>query len=421
MKFNVIRLFPVIILFLLLNSFQSAAFSVLTHEAIIDATWEKTLVPLLKQKYPNATEADIKKAHSFIYGGTIIPDLGYLPLGKKAFSNMIHYVRTGDFINALFDGASNINEYAFALGVLCHYEADSYGHPLGTNKSVPILFPKMKKKFGDSVTYEQGHMQHQRVEFGFDVLQTAKGNFKPDAYHDFFGFQVSDTLLAKAFEKTYGIELKSLFKSLPMAISIFRWSVKDLLPELTRDAWRLKKADIIKSNPLATEKNYRYKSDKKKYNTEFGRPKASSYFILFVLGFMPKIGPLKSFKPMVPNEQTEKLFDVSYATILEKYTETAKKLHSKESTLKNVNLDTGKEIEIGKYGLADESYYWLLMKIKKKNFEKTDGKLKQSLDGYFKDIEASVLFKKSRHKEKKIKEALTELKNATILSDSSKK
>ena len=421
MKYRTSHLFSILILFLLFSPFRSLSFSVLTHEAIIDATWEKTLLPLLKQKYPSATEADIKKAHSFIYGGTIIPDLGYLPLGKIEFSNMVHYVRTGDFINALFDGASNINEYAFALGVLCHYEADSYGHPLGTNKSVPILFPKMKKKFGDSVSYEQGHMQHKRVEFGFDVLQTAKGNFKPDAYHDFIGFQVSDTLLAKAFEKTYGIELKSLFRSLPAAISIFRWSVKDLLPELTRDAWRMKKTDIIKSNPLATEKNYRYKSDKKKYNTEFGRPKVSSYFILFVLGVMPKIGPLKSFKPKIPNEQTEKLFDESYATILSKYTEAAKKLQSKESRLKNVNLDTGKEIEIGKYGLTDESYYWLLMKIKGKSFEKTDNNLKQNLVAYFMNCDSSALFNKSHHKEKKIKKAITELNNATVLITSPKK
>ena len=290
MKYRTSHLFSILILFLLFSPFRSLSFSVLTHEAIIDATWEKTLLPLLKQKYPSATEADIKKAHSFIYGGTIIPDLGYLPLGKIEFSNMVHYVRTGDFINALFDGASNINEYAFALGVLCHYEADSYGHPLGTNKSVPILFPKMKKKFGDSVSYEQGHMQHKRVEFGFDVLQTAKGNFKPDAYHDFIGFQVSDTLLAKAFEKTYGIELKSLFRSLPAAISIFRWSVKDLLPELTRDAWRMKKTDIIKSNPLATEKNYRYKSDKKKYNTEFG-----------IFGLKLLSGPILGITPRTNN------------------------------------------------------------------------------------------------------------------------
>ena len=154
---------------------------------------------------------------------------------------MLHYVRTGDFINALFEGATYINEYALALDVLCHYEADSYGHLLATNKSVPILFPKFMMKDGNYVSYEQGHLQHKRVEFGFEVLQTAKGNCKADAYHDLIIFQVSDTLLARAFEKKYGIELKSLFRNLPAAISIFRWSVKDFLPELTKDKWKLKK------------------------------------------------------------------------------------------------------------------------------------------------------------------------------------
>ncbi len=414
MKNRIIRLFSLLILFLLFSPLRSMSFSVLTHEAIIDATWEKTLLPLLKQKFPKATEADIKKAHAFIYGGSIIPDLGYLPLGKIAFSNMLHYVRTGDFINALFDGANNINEYAFALGVLCHYEADNYGHPLGTNKSVPILFPKLKNKYGNTVAYEQGHLEHKRVEFGFDVLQIAKGNYKGDAYHDFFGFQVSDTLLARAFEKTYGLELRSLFRSLPAAISIFRWSVKDFLPELTRDAWRMKKADITKLNPLATEKNYRYKSDKKKYKTEFESPKVQSYFILAFLGVLPKIGPLKSFKPKLPNDETEKFFNVSYATILTKYTEDAKKLMSKESTLKNLNLDTGKKIELGKYGLCDESYYWLLMKTKKKKFETIDDNLKQSLVAYFSSNDSSATLKKNSHKEKKIKEALNELNNLAV-------
>ena len=39
---------------------STSAYSILTHEAIIDASWEKSIQPLLKRKFPQATEADLK-------------------------------------------------------------------------------------------------------------------------------------------------------------------------------------------------------------------------------------------------------------------------------------------------------------------------------------------------------------------------
>ncbi|HEV8511669.1 MAG TPA: zinc dependent phospholipase C family protein, partial [Cyclobacteriaceae bacterium] len=180
---------------------STSSFSLLAHEALIDASWEKYIKPLLRYKFPGATEEELKNAHAFAYGGAIMPDIGYYPLGSLEFSNLVHYMRSGDFVNALLEESQNIQEYAFALGVLCHYEADTFGHSLGINKAVPILFSRLRKKNGKEVTYEQGRDQHKRVELGFDVLQTAKGNYRSNAYHDFIAFRVNEPVLERAFFK----------------------------------------------------------------------------------------------------------------------------------------------------------------------------------------------------------------------------
>ena len=60
--------------------------------------------------------------------GCIIQDMGYYPFGSKFFSDLVHYVRTGDFVANLIGEAQNLDEYAFALGALAHYAADTQGH-----------------------------------------------------------------------------------------------------------------------------------------------------------------------------------------------------------------------------------------------------------------------------------------------------
>src|SRR5215470_5427819 len=207
---NVKRICVIILLFVY-GIRPCKAYSVLTHEAIIDANWDKVLLPLLKQKFPNSSAEAIKEAHAYAYGGSVVPDMGYYPLGSKLFTNLIHYVRTGDFIEALFNDAQNINEFAFAAGVLCHYYADIYGHKLGINVSVPLIYRKMRKKYGDTVRFADNHISHVRTEFSFDVLQTARGNYASTAYHDFIGFKIAEPLLRKSFEETYGLDLNELF------------------------------------------------------------------------------------------------------------------------------------------------------------------------------------------------------------------
>lgn len=188
--------------------FPSAAYSVLTHEAIIDTAWETHIRPLLLKRFPNSTPDALRKAHAYAYGGAIIQDMGYYPRGNKFFSDLTHYVRSGDFIEALLRDSQDLNEYAFAIGAMAHYAADNTGHRLATNLSVPILYPNLKQKYGNVVTYEDNPIAHVKTEFGFDVLEIAKGRYAPDSYRDFIGFEVALPLLERAFQETYGLDLK---------------------------------------------------------------------------------------------------------------------------------------------------------------------------------------------------------------------
>src|ERR1700685_4625264 len=183
-------------------------YSVLTHEAIIDSAWDDAIKPLLLTRFPNSTKEELKTAHSYAYGGCVIQDLGYYPFGSHLFSDLVHYVRTGDFVQALIRDSQDLNEYAFALGALAHYAADNQGHRVAVNLAVPMLYPKLRAKYGDTVVYDQNPAAHLRTEFGFDVLEVAKGRYAPDDYRGFIGFEVAKPLLARAFEETYSLKLE---------------------------------------------------------------------------------------------------------------------------------------------------------------------------------------------------------------------
>jgi hypothetical protein len=182
-------------------------YSVLSHEAIIDALWNDSIAPAIQQRFPTISEIDLQKAHAYAYGGCIIQDAGYYPFGSHLFSDLTHYVRSGDFVHAMLRDARDPNEYGFALGSLAHYVADNVGHPVAVNRAVPMIYPKEQRKYGNTVTYADDPKTHIETEFGFDVLQVARGRYAPDAYHDFIGFEVSKPLLDRAFKDVYGLEL----------------------------------------------------------------------------------------------------------------------------------------------------------------------------------------------------------------------
>ena len=217
------RIFTLLIVFLMLTASarDAAAYSVLTHEQVIDLLWKDQISPMLRKRFPQAAAEDLRKAHAYAYGGSMIQDMGYYPFGNKLFSDLLHYVRSGDFVLALIRDSSDLNDYAFALGALAHYVSDNSGHPT-INRVVAIEFPKLRKKFGDSVTYDDDKKAHIRTEFGFDMVQVAKNRYTSDRYHDFIGFEVAKPLLDRAFLETYGLKAEDIFGDEDLAIGTFR-------------------------------------------------------------------------------------------------------------------------------------------------------------------------------------------------------
>ena len=168
-----------------------SAYSALSHEAIIDAAWDGSIEPALRARF-HPTPDELKGARAFAYGGSLIQDIGYYPFSSRFFGNLTHYVRSGDFVEAMIREATDVTEYAFALGALAHYAADNTGHPLAVNRAVPVAVSRScASEFGDVVTYEQSRSAHLKTEFGFDVVQVARGQYASGAYHDFIGFEVS--------------------------------------------------------------------------------------------------------------------------------------------------------------------------------------------------------------------------------------
>ena len=363
------------------------AYSVLTHEAIVDTLWEDQIKGLLLKRFPTATADQLIEAHGYAYGGSIIQDLGYYPFGSHFFSDMVHYVRTGDFVEALVRDAQDLNQYAFALGALCHYAADNQGHPVAVNRSVPILYPKLQAKFGNEVTYADDPAAHLKTEFGFDVLQVARGRYAPKSYHDFIGFQVSKPLLDQAFLETYDIQLKDVFKTLDLALGTYRRSVSSLIPEMTKAAWALKKGDIEKQTPGITRQKFLYNLSRASYRKEWGndytRPGIWARFIAFLFRIVPKVGPFKAlaFKP--PTKQTEAFFESSFDLTIDREKQNLAAVRADRLKLPNMDFDTGKPSSAGEYSLADKTYSKLLAKLSDKKLEGLTPELRANILGFY--------------------------------------
>src|SRR5215472_3386339 len=286
-------------------------YSVLTHEAIIDTLWIDRIQPVLLMRFPNASEEQLREAHAYAYGGCLIQDLGYYPFGSHFFSDLAHYVRSADFVIALLDESRDLNEYAFALGAVAHYGADVDGHSIAVNRAVPLLYPKLRRKFGNEVTYADNPQAHLRTEFGFDVLQVARGHYAPAAYHDFVGFKVSKDLLDGAFQKTYGLTLKDLFRTLDLALGTYRFSVSTLLPKVTKAAWHLKKKELEQQQPTMSRKHFLYNLDRASFEKEWGtdyehHPGFGTLLLAWVIRVMPKFGPFKGLGFRVPTPEIER-------------------------------------------------------------------------------------------------------------------
>ena len=391
-------------------------YSVLSHEAIIDVAWSSHIKPLLLKRFPDATPEELKVAHGYAYGGAIIQDMGYYPHGSHLFSDLAHYVRSGDFVLALIRDSNDLNGYAFALGALAHYAADNFGHRIGTNRAVPILYPDLKKKFGDSVSYEQNPLAHVKTEFGFDVLEVAKERYAPDSYHDFIGFQVDPLLLAQAFQETYGLELKTVLNDQDKVLGSFRYDVSKLIPKATRIAWTLKKDEIMKDQPGVTKNQFLYNlkraSFEKNWGKNYQKPTAGEKFLAFLYKILPKIGPLKILQLRTPTPETEKMFEASFNSTLDSYRVTLEKLRAGELVLPNDNFDLGETSAPGKYRLNDEAHADLLAELAQQKFSGASPEICDEIIEFYSHKDASYFTERKPKDWAKLQTQLQQLKNS---------
>jgi len=395
----------------------SAGYAVLAHEAIIDSAWDTNIRPLLLKRFPNATPAELKEAHGYAYGGAIIQDMGYYPHGNKFFSDLAHYVRSGDFVLALLRDSKDLDGYAFALGALSHYAADNEGHSIGVNRSVPILYPKMDKKYGDLVTYEENPLDHVKTEFGFDVLEVAQGRYASTAYHDFIGFGVALPLLEQAFQETYGLDLKSVLTDENKVLGSYRYDVSRLLPKATRVAWSMKKDQIQRDQPGMTKKRFLYNIKRSSYRKYWGKdyqpPTFGERLLAFLVKIVPKIGPLDVLELRTPTPQTEQMFEASFNAALDHYRRLLGEVANGEPHIPNDNFDTGTVTGPGEYWLNDETQARLLDALAKQNFSGASPEIRAELLQFFADPNAPYAIKKKKKEWARVQAEIAQLKQAT--------
>ncbi len=396
-------------------------YSVLSHEAVVDALWDVELKPVLLARFPHATREELKNAHGYAYGGAIIQDLGYYPHGSKQFSDLTHYVRTGDFITALITESQTLNEYAFALGALSHYVSDLDGHRDATNVGEPMLYPKLQRKYGNVITYEDNPAAHLMTEFGFDVLELSEGNFAPQAYHDLIGFFVAKDVLQRAFHDTYGLDLQDVFGgAFDRAIGSYRRDVSKTIPTATRIAWAQKKNEIQKTEPGITKSHFIYEMRRSSYERNWGkdydRPTAADRTLAFFLKLLPPIGPLKALRFKMPTPPVEKLFMASFSRSTDQYRQKLREARQTTLSLPNENYDVGVFTPAGIYRLGDDVRAYWLDRLSAKHFSTVTPEIRACLLSYYSDLNAPINTRRNQKKWDRLLSQLQSLKSAQPVS-----
>lgn len=389
------------------------SYSVLTHEAIIDSAWDTSIQSLLLKRFPDSTPEQLLEAHAYAYGGAIIQDMGYYPFGSKLFTDLLHYVRSGDFVLNLIRESQDLDEYAFSLGALAHYAADNDGHRMATNLAVPLLYPKLRRQFGKRVTYSDDALSHIKTELAFDVLQVAQGHYAPESYHGFIGFEVARPVLERAFQDTYGMKLGDMFASVSLAIGSYRHAVSSTIPAMTRVAWQMKKAEIIKDAPGSTRKKFLYNLSRASYQKDWGkeyqRPGFGSRVLAFIFRLLPRIGRSRALRFETPTPEVEKLFMSSFNATLERYRGLLSALRADRLALPNENFDVGAITGPGSYRLSDRAYAELLDKLRG-HYVEMPPELRIDILAFYGDLSAPISTKADNVAWAKVIQELDEMK-----------
>jgi hypothetical protein len=386
-----------LVLVVLMCRCTSSAYSVLTHEEIVDLLWTDEIRPLLLQRYPGLSEDELKEAHAYAYGGAVIQDLGYYPFGSREFSDLVHYVRSGDFVRELLLESQDVNEYAFALGALSHYASDIAGHP-AVNRSVAIQYPKLRAKFGHSVRYAQDKAAHLKTEFGFDTVQVAKNRYASQQYHDFIGFQVSKSLLERVFQVVYGVELKDVLTHEDLAVGSYRFAVNELIPQMTRVALQTHKKELMRETPNFSKQKFLYRLSRSDYERQWGKdyvkPGLGSRILATLLRYMPKIGPFKGLAFNNPTPQTEDLYIKSINTTVDQYRSFLEEVRTDTLVLANCDFDSGQATKAAEYSLTDDTYAKLLARLSERKFDRTSPELRDNILQFYSDLSVQIETKK---------------------------
>ncbi|MHB8302201.1 MAG: zinc dependent phospholipase C family protein [Acidobacteriaceae bacterium] len=402
-------------------SARLSAYSFLTHQDLIDVAWNDSIRPLLLERYPGATEAQLRQARAYAYGGATIQDIGYYPFGHQYFSNLTHYVRSGDFVINLLANSRNVDDYAFALGALSHYVGDNDGHRFATNPSTAIEFPKLGKKYGPIVTYDESPNAHIRTEFAYDVEQLSRHRFAPAGYLDSVGFHVPRALLERAFVETYGVPLRSVLGHEAPAIQSYHKSVGKLLPAVAdaealvyrndfppdrrTPAFQLFEARQLRSRDENGWTNWKHKEGFQVHLLALG---------IELMRFGPKIGPLSALAIRGPDMETDRWFieslnrsDADYVQLLKTLAANPNKVLS----LPNRDLDTGHRVRPGAYPLTDQTYAKLLRQLTAQPGRPLPASLRQNILAYYADPKAPIVTRKNPKAWKRVQAELPVLCN----------
>src|ERR1700687_509474 len=414
-RLRCLRLLAILLIGLICGS-GAFAYSVLTHEEIIDLLWKDDIQPLLLKRYPGLSEDQLKEAHAYAYGGAVIQDLGYYPFGSRQFSDLVHYVRSGDFVRELIAQSQDVNEYAFALGALAHYASDVDGHP-AVNQSVAIGYPTLRAKLGNSARYAEGKTEHIKTEFGFDMAQVAKDRYASQQYHDFIGFKVSKPLLERSFPVVYGVELKDVLTHEDLAIGSYRFSVSRVIPQMTQVALRIHEKDMVRETPNFAKRKFLYRLSRSDYEKEWGKDYKKDGFktrlFSILLRYMPKIGPFKALAFNSPTAQTEDMYFKSINTTVDQYRIFLGQVRTDSLQLANVDFDSGKETKAAEYSLTDDTYAKLLGQLADRKFDLTSSDLRDNILHFYSDLSLPLETKKDSARWQSVLTALDQLKLIT--------
>lgn len=390
------------VLVLFAFSRKGISYSVQTHEQLVDLTWKQSIRPLLLQRYPNLTEAQIKEAHAYAYGGCAIQDLGYYPFGNPFLSDLTHYVRPGDFVLSLVHNAHNADELAFAIGALSHYIGDTIGHSEAINEAVPIEFPKLGKKYGSVVTYEQGEHPHVRTEFAFDVNEISKRHFAPSAYLKHVGLAVPIPLLRRALFQTYGIDLYQIIGHRKPVLRGYGFAVRTFLPRIAYAEVLLHKnsfpPDATGPESVTLNKDLAQSDFENGWDQYRKKAGIGTHLLAGVLFILPRIGPLSDAAIRGPNAHTQELYvkSLNRSTLVLRHV--LANFSYVTSYVPNRDLDTGAKIKPGAYRLTDETYARLLARVTRNPNLPVPSGLKQNIASYYSDPAAPICTKKKPEK-----------------------